>query len=675
MKFTSSQSKDEASSSRESSHKGAHAVKMVSEGNTIVWVGRVIFLLCLTLTAAALGFASYRLLRESERDLAESQFEAIAERALSTAFKITLRKRLGTVTMATLAANANPDPDDWPYVTIKGYEDISTNLIETSSGREMGLAPLVLPEQLAQFEDFAYDFYFNEREPPFPNGTATSSFGRGVWGVNPALETSDNRYHESDGSTSYGSPNKIFAPILQHNAGPHPALMLNLHFQESRGVAIDQVIACAEQREQSADIDIECGGITDFITLTSQETRPGPGALMMKPIYPANAPLKVSDSVLYPARGSAFGIVMSQLLVLLQYSLPGFWLPLSSGTKCSRMSSRRLRRVSTVSSRPTLDRTPIALVTGTWHTSKSLQSGIRNSDLRSSDPFFLYYCRGEGDLRDNGSSSSYCRDIELMEDRFFSDDSIRYSLTICPSSDFFDSYSTTNPMVATIGSVCIIVFSALVFLFYDRCVRRVFVIKRDRLEAKRKFVRFVSHEVRTPLNSVCMGLAILQAEMVSFLDRMRTQTRNGQQITAPGDNGVNDVTEWRELIKEVLDGAQSSVDVLNDLLNYDKIEMGTFTLELELVSVWNLVEKTFGEFKLASNKKKINLSLRFRGGDEESPVETAASLPPGVLSTVALGDPFRLVQVIRNLISNAVKFTPEEGKPATQNPRRCLSEA
>jgi hypothetical protein len=286
--------------------------------------------------------------------------------------------------------------------------------------------------------------------------------------------------------------------------------------------------------------------------------------------------------------------------------------------------------------------------------------------------------RGYGDLRDQGDSSSYCQDIELMEDGFFSDDSIPYSLTICPSRDFFDSYSTKNPMVATIGSVCIIVFSALVFFFYDRCVRRVFVIKRDRLEAKRKFVRFVSHEVRTPLNSVCMGLAILQAEMVSYLDRMRTQTRNGKQLVestngtgvedvteSTNDNGVEDVTEWRELIKEVLDGALSSVDVLNDLLNFDKIEMGAFALELELVPVWNLVEKTFKEFKLASNKKKINLSLQFLGGDEEAPFETAVSLPPDVLSTMAVGDPFRLVQVIRNLISNAVKFTPEEGKPVT----------
>lgn len=196
--------------------------------------------------------------------------------------------------MASIAANANPDASQWPFVTMRGYEEITQNLIETSSGREMGFAPLVTPEQLADFEDFAYNYYFNVREPPFPtNTTAQSSFGRGVWGFNPALNTSDNRYHESDGSTSYDSPNKIFAPILHHNEGPHKALMLNLHFQKTRGVIIDNMIACAQNRKESATIDMECGAITDFLILTSQEFRPGPGALMMQPIYAAASPYEV----------------------------------------------------------------------------------------------------------------------------------------------------------------------------------------------------------------------------------------------------------------------------------------------------------------------------------------------------------------------------------------------
>jgi hypothetical protein len=236
-----------------------------------IFVGRVIFLAFLCVTAALLGYAANRLLTDSEKDLAETQFGSIADRALDTAVGITLRKRLGTVSMASIAAYQFPNAEAWPYVKIDGYETISSNLIETSSGREMGFCPLVTPEQLPSFEDFAYDCY----EERFPGGTAgLSSFGKGVSGVNPALNTSDNRYHETDGSTSYNSPNKIFAPILQHNLGDFPALMLNLHFQETRGEVIDGMIACGETNDEEI--------------LTSQEVEPGPGALIMQGIYPAN---------------------------------------------------------------------------------------------------------------------------------------------------------------------------------------------------------------------------------------------------------------------------------------------------------------------------------------------------------------------------------------------------
>ena len=265
-----------------------------------VWAGRIIFLVALVLVAALLGYAAYVLLSHSETSLATVQFKSIADRAMESALGITARKRLGTVSMASVASHANPNASDWPFVVIEGYEEMSTYLIETSSGREMGFCPLVVPENLAAFEDFAYNYYENARNPPFPNGTATSSFGKGVWGVNPKLETKDKRYHETDGSTSYGSPNKIFTPILHHNEGPHKALMLNLHFQETRGKVIDYLIECAEARakklEQNSSSVVECISVTDMLILTSQEVEPGPGALIMQPIYPANDPEKVGAS-------------------------------------------------------------------------------------------------------------------------------------------------------------------------------------------------------------------------------------------------------------------------------------------------------------------------------------------------------------------------------------------
>jgi hypothetical protein len=254
-----------------------------------VWVGRFLFISCLLCVALALGFSAHYFLSEAETGLAETQFESIAARALDTSFEITARKHLGTISMASIAANQFPDADKWPFVAIAGYEVISSNLIATSSGREMGFCPLVTPGQLQDFEDFAYKFYEEDRNPPFPNGTAQSSFGKGVWGRSDDAGTPDGRYHEADGITSYGSPNKIFTPILHHNNGPHPALMLNLHFEKTRGDAIDAMIECAQQlRGTEGEEDVQCGVITDMLILTSQEVKPGPGALIMEPIYPAH---------------------------------------------------------------------------------------------------------------------------------------------------------------------------------------------------------------------------------------------------------------------------------------------------------------------------------------------------------------------------------------------------
>jgi hypothetical protein len=226
--------------------------------------------------------------------------------------------------MAGIVGSIASNASDWPYITIPGYESISTNLIETSNGREMGLCPIVRDDQVARFEEFAYNYFYYDRDPPFDNQTALKPpFGKGIWGK----DANGNFTHMTTGNVSYPSPNQdILTPILQHNAGPHPALMINLRFEETRGDAIDDVIACSQDRKKkmqnmhmtttedgdvvttrsktieatssttttTAAIDeLECGTITDMLILTSQDVEPGPGALIFSPIYPDKDPTEV----------------------------------------------------------------------------------------------------------------------------------------------------------------------------------------------------------------------------------------------------------------------------------------------------------------------------------------------------------------------------------------------
>jgi len=89
------------------------------------------------------------------------------------------------------------------------------------------------------------------------------------------------------------------------------------------------------------------------------------------------------------------------------------------------------------------------------------------------------------------------------------------------------------------------------------------------------------------------------------------------------------------------------------LLNYDKVESGTLSLELTVVSIWSLIERTVTEFKLPMASKNIKLRIDI---PSESPFEELL-----LEDQKMIGDNVRITQVLRNLVSNAIKFTPEGG--------------
>jgi signal transduction histidine kinase len=120
---------------------------------------------------------------------------------------------------------------------------------------------------------------------------------------------------------------------------------------------------------------------------------------------------------------------------------------------------------------------------------------------------------------------------------------------------------------------------------------------------------------------------------------------------------------------EILQNAQSSVDVLNDLLNYDKVERGSLNLELSHIPIWNLIENTTSEFKLPATKKEIDFETVFNGSLCAEDAEEAAGggsidnrLASEFRQLKSIGDNVRITQVIRNLVSNALKFTPVGGE-------------
>lgn len=123
-------------------------------------------------------------------------------------------------------------------------------------------------------------------------------------------------------------------------------------------------------------------------------------------------------------------------------------------------------------------------------------------------------------------------------------------------------------------------------------------------------------------------------------------------------NEVNKIIqESLELIEELSENSAIAVTTLNDLINYDKIESKTFNIEKTVVDIWSVVEKTINPLRLQAQEKDVKMVLNLQLTNPDIFAPTKINLK----NLRVLGDSIKLSQVIRNLVSNALKFTPPKG--------------
>jgi PAS domain S-box-containing protein len=139
-------------------------------------------------------------------------------------------------------------------------------------------------------------------------------------------------------------------------------------------------------------------------------------------------------------------------------------------------------------------------------------------------------------------------------------------------------------------------------------------------KAKSAFLANMSHEIRTPLNGI-----------IGFTDIL-TKKRLDE--------------ETQKYIQIIHNSSETLLNIVNDILDFSKIENGKFTLDETVCDFKENLKNTLATFESLSIKKDIAYSVII---DEKIP-------------KILQCDIQRIKQVLNNLISNAMKFTPQRGK-------------
>lgn len=149
----------------------------------------------------------------------------------------------------------------------------------------------------------------------------------------------------------------------------------------------------------------------------------------------------------------------------------------------------------------------------------------------------------------------------------------------------------------------------------SRHAQELAIQARTAADAKNTFIANISHEIRTPLNAIC-GFAELLSE--SELE-----------------------PEQKEYVTIIESSGQSLLEILNDILDYAKLEAGKLPLNFSKFSITDLVEQVLDLFSQQANEKSISLVYAF---EHDMP-------------TIAVADSTRIRQILLNLVSNAIKFS------------------
>jgi hypothetical protein len=359
------------------------------------------------------------------------------------------------------------------------------------------LLPIVQPELVARFEAFAYSYY--EANPQlYTSAAGVSSFGEGVYAVDP---DSGLHFHDVDGSTVWDSPYTILTPVLQMEANrsmvsrhkKETILMRNMHAdQYIGGHAIDAVLDCLMTNEKASKsvssavhlCSVASLAINNALYVDASDKGDQQGLFIHTPVVAS-----YSDNAEETASIQLVGEDISENNV----SVVGF---IVSHVPFVSLLSNRMHE----------------------HTEEVLM-------VVTSKPFAYSYLIKQGALSYLGAGDYHGSKVSKDRVTFRVDKNMDPHVTTISEDfivQFYPAHGTLEseyydirdePWVYCISGVCIVLGVVIILVVFDYFVTLTQREHEALLEAKRVFVRYISHEVRSPLNAVAMANTMLTEEV------------------------------------------------------------------------------------------------------------------------------------------------------------------
>ncbi len=180
---------------------------------------------------------------------------------------------------------------------------------------------------------------------------------------------------------------------------------------------------------------------------------------------------------------------------------------------------------------------------------------------------------------------------------------------------------TTLVIMVMIGFFILIALDGTYIVIANRRLRTSMRELKDANEAKTRFLSSMSHDIRTPMNAI-IGMTTIAAKR------------------------IDDKQQVEECLKQITRASNHLLTLINDVLDISKVESGKLSLNPSVFSLAELMSNIISITQPHVKEKEMEFEIHARNIKYE----------------FIFADELRLNQILINLISNAIKYTPEKGK-------------